>query len=147
MSRDCLAGRIEKMTALTNHMGHHTAFADRVEKHVCYVCGVTSTSLRVRSRLRRLSHARFLLFSILYQRGKGYDRRSQGWLARRYNTDPWSVQHGLKKVKEDLELQRKEITIMALMERELELELFGPRRGTEDDTHVSEEPRGCDTLL
>lgn len=146
MSRNYLAERTEKMSALTNHMaGHHKAYADRVEKIACEVCGVSSISLRVRSRLRKISHARFILFYILYQPGKSYDRRSHGWLARRYNTDPWSVQHGLKKVSEDENLKRRAITVMALLEKQLELELFGPRRGEEDAAR--EEPRGCDTLL
>lgn len=146
MSRDCLAERIEKMHSLTGHLAQHNKnFADRVEKIVCEVFGVSSVALRVRSRMRTLSHARFVLFSILYQPGKNYNRRTQGWLARRYNIDPWAVQHGLERVKTDLSLKQKAITVMALLERQLELELFGPWRGYENAT--VEEPRGCDTLL
>lgn len=145
MSRNSLVGRIEKLSALTNLMGHHKAFADRVEKVVCDVFQVSSVALRIRCRSKPLPSARFVLFYILYQPGKSYDRRSQGWLARRYNTDPWSVQYGLKKVADDEDLRRRAITVMALLERQLELELFGPRRG--DQNAAREEPRRCDTLL
>lgn len=145
MLRNSLVGRIEKMTALTNSMSHHKAFADRVEKFVCDEFDVSPIALRIRCRSKPLPDARFVLFYILYQPGKTYRRRSQGWLARRYNTDPWSVQYGLKKVSKNEDLQRRAITVMALLERELELELFGPRRGDQDASR--EEPRGCDTLL
>lgn len=146
MSRDSLAARIEKMNKLTGFLGgHNSKYADRVEKIVCEVCGVNSAELRIRCRQRRLARARFLLFSILYQRGRTYTRRTMGWLANRYHTDPWSVQHGLKVVAADEDLQRKEITIMALLERQLSLELFGP--GGAYDVVVTQKPSRTDTLF
>ena len=149
MSRNYLAERIEKKHALNTHLGgHHKTYADRVERIVCDVFDVKPIQLRIRCRARPYARARQILFHILYQPGKtgGWEnRRTQSWLAKRYNVDPWSVQHGLKRVAEDPDLQRKAITVMALLEKQLELELFGPRRGDEDAAR--EEPRGCNPLL
>lgn len=146
MSNDYLAERTEKLAALTKHMsGHHKNYADRVESIVCEMFKVSPTALRIRSRMRVISHARYVLFYILYQRKKGYDRRSMGWLGRRYNIDPWSVRYALRRIEELPELQQKATTAMALLAAKLEFELFGPRRGSEND--AIEKPRGCDTLF
>lgn len=131
------ARRIEKMNTMLGHLGHHQSYAERVEKVVYFVFGSKREDFRVHSRARQYAHPRFVLFSILWQE-EGI--RSLSWLARRYNLDHKSVYEGIKRVKTLPDLMSKEITVMCLLERQLEVELYG--KTVSDDRESSSHHEG-----
>jgi chromosomal replication initiation ATPase DnaA len=129
--------RAKRISKKNKAVSPNAEFAKRVERTVCLVFQLTPEELRSKRRFHRITQARHVLFSILWQPGRF---RSMQWLANRYGFhDHSTIYHGIQRVKKNENLRQKQITVMALLERELEYELFGP----EGMNHGGDDPEAA----